>query len=171
MAPKADDTLVRAAAGDGAAFEALIGPLIEPAYRLALAMLGRPPDARDVVQDATLRAWRHIDRVRRRESLRSWYMAIVVNQCRSWRRARWWTVLTLPEVRGSQDRDDWVDVDLREAVRALSPSDRAAIYLHFYLDLTVEEVATSIGISPAAARSRIYRAVGRIRSRLGQEVG
>jgi RNA polymerase sigma factor (sigma-70 family) len=163
--------MARAAAGDGSAFETLIGPLIEPAYRLALTMLGRPADARDVVQDATLRAWRRIDRVRRRESLRSWYMAIVVNQCRSWRRTRWWSVLTLPDVRGSQEDGDWVDLELREAVRALSPSDRAAIYLHFYLDLTVEEVAASLGIGPAAARSRIYRAVGRIRSRLGQEVG
>lgn len=170
VAAEADHTLARAAAGDAAAFEALIGPLIEPAYRLALTMLGRPADARDVVQDATLRAWRRLDQVRRRESLRSWYMAIVVNQCRSWRRTRWWSVLTLPDVHAGRDRDHWVDVELRDAVRALRPSDRAAIYLHFYLDLPVEEVAASLGIRPAAAKARIYRAVARVRSRLGQEV-
>ena len=157
------DILARAAAGDGPAFDALIGPLIEPAYRLARTMLGREADARDVVQEATLRAWRKIGNLRDGERVRAWYLAIVVNQCRSWRRTRWWSVLTTADTRSADDRAGWEATELRQAIQALAPSDRAAIYLHFYLDLTVEEVAEALRVSPSAARSRIYRAVGRIR--------
>jgi DNA-directed RNA polymerase specialized sigma24 family protein len=42
-------------------------------------------------------------------------------------------------------------------------ADRGALFMFFYLDLTVEEVAATLGVSPAAAKSRIYRACRRLR--------
>ena len=46
---------------------------------------------------------------------------------------------------------------------ALSPGDRAALWLRFGEDLSIEQVAAVLGISPSAAKARIYRAAGRLR--------
>jgi hypothetical protein len=52
------DLLPAAIAGDEAAFDALVGPLIEPAYKQAAVMLRHGEEARDAVQDACLMAWK-----------------------------------------------------------------------------------------------------------------
>lgn len=54
-------------------------------------------------------------------------------------------------------------VDIDRAMAALSPDDRAILHLHFYLDLPLDEVGRVLGISPGAAKSRVYRAVHRLR--------
>jgi RNA polymerase sigma-70 factor (ECF subfamily) len=54
-------------------------------------------------------------------------------------------------------------MDLGRALDKLGRTDRSALYLHFYCDMTFEQVATVLGISMTAARSRIYRALDRLR--------
>jgi DNA-directed RNA polymerase specialized sigma24 family protein len=51
----------------------------------------------------------------------------------------------------------------------LSPDERLPLVLHFYLDLPLDEVARILRVSPAAAKSRIYRAAKRLRSDLTLE--
>jgi RNA polymerase sigma factor (sigma-70 family) len=58
---------------------------------------------------------------------------------------------------------------LERALARLREKDRRALFLFFYLDLPVEEVAMALGLSPAAARARIYRACRRLRRDLGEE--
>ena len=60
-------------------------------------------------------------------------------------------------------------LDLDQAMKNLSPEDRALLHMRFYLDLTVEEVGRVLGISAGAARSRIYRAAHRLRPGLTEE--
>lgn len=82
--------------GDGIAFDALLGPLLDPAYRLALGILHDREAAQDAVQDAALRAWRKLEQLREGTEMRPWFLAIVANQCRSMLRTRWWRVVKLP---------------------------------------------------------------------------
>jgi RNA polymerase sigma-70 factor (ECF subfamily) len=60
-------------------------------------------------------------------------------------------------------------LDLERALKQLPPNDRQAIFLHFYLDLPIDEVAIALGISPAAAKGRIYRACHRLKPDLREE--
>ena len=53
--------------------------------------------------------------------------------------------------------------ELRQTIGRLSRSDRLILYLFYWLDLPLEEVAAVAGVSTAAARARLYRAVGRLR--------
>src|ERR1041385_7412921 len=95
-----DAGLVEAArAGDRRAFELLLVPLLQPAYRVAFNMLGDRDEADDAVQQAALNAWRGVRRLRPGPSaLRPWFLAILVNECRGTRRGRWWRVLRLPDL-------------------------------------------------------------------------
>src|SRR5207244_7932857 len=92
--------MARAASGDPDAFALLIQPLLGPAYRLAAVMLADRSAAEDAVQEASIKAWRKLGQLRGDEgALRSWFLAIVANECRMARRQRWWSVVRLPDIR------------------------------------------------------------------------
>lgn len=155
-----------AAAGDEGAFDALVGPLIEPGYKLAVVMLRNAEEARDAVQEACLIAWKKLKQLRAEEGLRPWFLAIVANQCRTRRRLRWWSVITLPSIRGEthwSHRDLDSDLDLDRELLKLSATERAALLLFFYMDLPLAEVARILRVSPQAAKSRVHRAVVKLR--------
>jgi len=162
----ADEPLrLRAVAGDEAAFESLLRPLVEPGLRLALSMLGDRRDAEDATQEALTRAWRKLHQLRPGMPVRPWFFAIVANQCRNVRRTPWFRLTSLVEVvNRPPSREPQVEhLDLERAMQQLPLADRGALFLHFYLGLSIEEVATTLGVSAAAAKSRIYRACRRLR--------
>ena len=162
----------RATHGDADSFAMLVDPLLQPAYRLAAVMLSDRMAAEDAVQEAAVKAWRSLGRFRGDEStLRPWFLAIVANECRMTRRRRWWSVVKMADVepRGADSPSQETTTDLRRAIARLSPSDRLPLVLYFYLDLPLEEVARTLRVSPAAAKSRIYRSARRLRADLTLE--
>ncbi len=162
----ADQLSRRRQAVDRAGFDGLITPLVEPAYRLAFAILRQKMSAEDAVQEATLKAWSKFASFRNeRGGFRAWYLTIVANECRSLQRGRWWSVLRFDQVRPPQESDEaaMTASDLRQTIARLSRSDRLLLYLFYWLDLPLEEVAAIAGLSTGAARARLYRAVGRLR--------
>jgi len=162
--------LDRAVQGDADSFSRLIEPLLDPAYRLAAVMLSDRAGAEDAVQEASVKAWRKLGQLRGDiGSLRSWFLSIVANECRMSRRARWFSVIKLPDVREDAPEQPSSHEDLRAAIRRLSPDDRLPLVLHFYLDLPLDEVARTLGVSTAAAKSRVYRAAKRLRDDLTME--
>jgi RNA polymerase sigma-70 factor (ECF subfamily) len=165
--------MIRAAEGDAHVFAALIEPLLNPAYRLAAVMLADRSAAEDAVQEASIKAWRNLGQLRGDAgSLRSWFLSIVANECRMFRRQRWWSVVKVAEVQpfpATRDHFDETSSDLKTALLRLSPDERLPLVLHFYLDLPLDEVARTLGISPAAAKSRIYRTARKLRSDLTLE--
>jgi RNA polymerase sigma-70 factor (ECF subfamily) len=167
----ADEPLrLRAVAGDEAAFESLVRPLVEPGLRLALSMLGDRRDAEDATQEALTRAWRKLHQLRPGMPVRPWFFAIVANQCRNVRRTSWFRLTSLVEVVGRPPSREPVEhLDLERAMQQLPAADRGALFLHFYLGLPIQEVAATLGVSPAAAKSRIYRACRRLRPAVALE--
>lgn len=155
------------------AFTDLLVPLVQPGYRLACAMLHDSQLAEDVVQEASLIAWRKLGRLGDRSRLRSWFFGIVANECRNARRQRWLRAVTFglsPKISLASEEERWVrDADVREALRRLSHEDRLVVSLYFYLDMPVDEVASVIGSSVDATRKRLYRAIHRLRPDLAIE--
>jgi RNA polymerase sigma-70 factor, ECF subfamily len=163
--------MASAAAGNADSFAVLIEPLLDPAYRLAAVMLGDRSSAEDAVQEASIKALRKLRQLRGDvKSLRPWFLSIVANECRMTRRQRWWSVLKLADIPSSRSSPEAGSTsDLHTALLKLTPEERLPLVLHFYLDLPLDEVARALHVSPAAAKSRIYRAARRLRSDLTLE--
>lgn len=174
MEQQRSPAMLSAAAGDAASFSQLIEPLLDPAFRLAAVMLADRAAAQDAVQEASIKAWRKLRQLRGDErSLRPWFLSIVANECRMARRQRWWSVIKLAEPRRSEeaatDQFGGTAGDVRRAVLRLKPDERLPLVLFFYLDLPLDEVARALGVSEAAAKSRIYRAAQKLRPALSME--
>jgi RNA polymerase sigma-70 factor, ECF subfamily len=147
-------------------FDEVLGPLLRRGYLLAVTMLENREAAEDAVQEASVKAWRKLGGLRDPQALEAWYLSIVANQCRSARRVRWWSVPKIDAAEGVDrfDEDRAVaSLDLDRALGRLDPEDRTALFLHYYLDLTFEQVGQVLGLSMTAARSRIYRLLARLK--------
>src|ERR1051325_827516 len=121
------DLLSRARQGDRRAFEEVLRPVIQPAYRVALAMLGEPGAAEDAVQEMALKGWRHRHRIRPElGTARPWFLAIIANECRMARRTRGWSVLRFAERADAAPREPDLagSLDLRRQIDQLPYDDR-----------------------------------------------
>ncbi|HKW73798.1 MAG TPA: sigma-70 family RNA polymerase sigma factor, partial [Candidatus Dormibacteraeota bacterium] len=150
-----------------ATFADLLKPLIDPGFRLALAMLHDAQAAEDAVQEASFTAWRKLGRMRDQGRLRPWFLGVVANKCRNARRSKWSAAVSLGvseelSVMSVEDRT-LRGADLRRAIARLGHDDRLVVALYFYLDMPVDEVATVAGASVGATRARLYRAIRKLR--------
>src|SRR6187431_667391 len=166
------DLVERARKGDHDAFAELAGAAISRLDAAAWLMLRDVEQAKDVVQDALVRAWRDLPTLRDPERFDAWVHRLLVNACiDELRRARRRpfdvdvTDLNLPfladDVSAVADRDQ-----LERGFRRLVPEERAVIVLHLYLDLPLPEVAATLRIPLGTAKSRLYRGLRSMRAAL-----
>jgi RNA polymerase sigma-70 factor (ECF subfamily) len=162
---RSEAELIRSAkAGDGSAFAELLRPDYMAAFKVAYGLLHDADEAQDAVQDAAFVAWRKLGNLREGARLRPWFLAIVANRCRTLTKSQW--LLTVQVNRNEVEAptpDLEAGVDLRHALIRLSHDERLVLVLRYYLDMPYEEIAGTLGISPKAARSRVQRAVHRLR--------
>jgi RNA polymerase sigma-70 factor (ECF subfamily) len=162
--------VARAQGGDAAAFDRLIRPRLERLLRLAISTMGNESDARDVVQDSCLRAWRELPRLRDRDAFDAWLARIVVNGCRSaMRRRRRVTVREIPieglpagsEPASTARRvgDELSATDaIRRAFDRLDGDRRLILVLHHVEERPISEIAALLGIPEGTAKWRLHKA-------------
>lgn len=163
-------TLSKAAKeGDDLAFERLIEPALEPAYRLACGMLHDAQAAEDAVQESAVKAWRKLGQLRDVGRVTPWFLAIVANECRSARRSRWWSVLSWTEPAMAQQAPDdsiLTGIEVRRALRALDHEKRLVIVLRWYLDLSLEDISAITGSTVHAVEARLHRGMNELKRRM-----
>jgi RNA polymerase sigma-70 factor (ECF subfamily) len=158
--------IARAKQGDDLAYELLLATLVEPAHKLACGLLHDSHLAEDAVQDAAVKAWRKLANLKFGTPIRPWFLAIVANQCRDVRRGHWARIVAWPEmVQASHDHEQQTldRVQVRQILERLNRDERLIMVLRFYLDLPWPEVAIVAGLSEAGARTRLYRALAKVR--------
>lgn len=165
MATLAD--LVRAAqAGDEAAFRTLLEREAHWAFGVAVAVAGSNAEADDVFQEAALRAWRDLPRLRRPEMWSAWFRRIVthaaVDIARKSRR------MSLVVSTGGNDLPDLAHAtegadEIRRALDRLAPDERALLVLRYGRDLELPAVANLMGIRLGTAKSRLHRTLIKLR--------
>jgi RNA polymerase sigma-70 factor (ECF subfamily) len=174
MTAIAANLVIAARSGDATAFAMLVHAETPAAYRLALSIVRSPAEAEDAVQEAFLRAWRDIGSLREADLWPAWFRKLMVrsalDQTRRGPRVREIDLELAAELPGrdpSVSPADWLE--LMAAFDRLAPDDRAILALRFFSDLEVPDVATALGIPLGTAKSRLHRALGRLRSQMRQE--
>ncbi|MEO1061515.1 MAG: sigma-70 family RNA polymerase sigma factor [Actinomycetota bacterium] len=165
------ETLVKQArGGDSQAFEELVRLTHVDVYSLARRLTGDPDDARDVVQETYLRAYRAIGRFRGDAQFSTWLYRITANCASTMRHRRGrHRHVELPDDHAEIDRDLHHDpeaqvatVGLRDrleaAIRLLPPKLRSVVVLRDLHGLSHRDIAAQLGITESAAKVRLHRA-------------
>jgi len=172
----------RAKRGDVQAYEALIRRYQQLAGRTAYVITGSAADAQDAVQEALVKAYAGLARFREGSPFRPWLLRIVANEAISRRRAANRTVRLA--LRAAEGRP-WEDAapspegaalaretqrELVAAMGRLRPEDRLVIAYRYWFDLSEAEMATALGCARGTVKSRLSRALRRLRAALGPEL-
>lgn len=168
MMTEMDELVARAREGDRAAFEDLVRRTHADTYTLAFRLCGNEEDARDVVQDSYLRAYKGLKRFRGDAQFSTWMYRITANCANTLlgKRNRHRhdelpdTVADTDLERDPSARADVMALreDLEEALSNLSPKLRAVVLLRDVYELPHEDIAAELGISETAAKVRLHRA-------------
>ena len=186
----ADDGLVeKCQSGDNQAFDELMRRHQTAVLKIALSIVRDKQDAEDEVQNAFWKAYQHINQFQRDSKFSTWLTRIVVNQClmrlRQGRRAKFAylddvlpgeeiAAFELRDVRQSPEESfgqTEVASVLSKEIRRTPPLLRTVFLLRDVEEKPMAEVAKDLGISVAAAKSRLLRARTELRSRMERHHG
>jgi RNA polymerase sigma factor (sigma-70 family) len=155
-------------------FLAAAQPALDRAYRMAGLLLANAHEAEDAVQDALAVAWQSFDSLREPVKFGGWFDRIVVNNCRDRLRRRG-TVRFIPLALAVDPagRDPFQAFLERDAILAgldgLTPDERIVVVLRFWADLPLEAMADRLDWPLGTVKSRLHRALGRLRATLDRD--
>ena len=165
----------RVLAGDRRLFEPLVRKHERRVFRTTLAVLGNVEDAEEAMQDAFVKAFRHLDQFRRESRFTTWLTRIAVNEALQKRQTRKKNV-SLDDSRGIEEsftphrHEDWranpetvygkkeLRLIVETATQSMPAIYREAFVLRDIEEMSAEEAAEAIGISVGALKSRLLRA-------------
>jgi RNA polymerase sigma-70 factor (ECF subfamily) len=160
--------LVRAATGgDLNAFEQLIERFQRRVYGFAYQHLRDLDEAQDLTQEIFVKLYRNLDRYDTERPFEPWFWKLAANTAINYRRKRVPTPMDRqsgPEAASPERREH--DPVLVEALSELDASYRLPLLLHYYADLSLEQVAMSLNLSVPAIKSRLHRARALLRNAL-----
>ena len=163
------------------AYESLVRRYQELAYRTACLITGSAADAEDATQEGLVKAWHALDRFRSDAPFRPWLLTIVANEARNRRRSgrrQDDLAMRVAEARPSGDAAPSPEAaalagerrrTLLAAVARMPERDRLVIAARFFLDLSEAETAEVLGCRRGTVKSRMSRALARLRSALDDD--
>ncbi len=174
-----DEAVARARTGDQQAYALLVARYGALAHRTA-HLLGAGDEAEDVVQEAFVKAYRHLATFRRDAPFRPWLLRIVANETHNLTRSRGRRaelVVKLTEVdpaKGEVPEDAAVATDRRsrllEAVRTLPERERQAVVCRYFLQLSEAETAQVLDLPIGTVKSRTFRGLARLREGVARDL-
>ncbi len=137
-------------------------------YHTAYAILKNDSDCADAVQEAIFKAYKSLGRLKNPEYFKTWIIRILVNTCYSQLKSRRYTAESddIGNISEPAAEDDYSKSELMLEIAALEEKYRVPLMLYYLDGFTTEEIARSLGITPAAVRKRISRARLMLRERL-----
>jgi RNA polymerase sigma-70 factor (ECF subfamily) len=185
MSTTDEELVTRSVGGDLDSFNQLVRRWERPIYALAYRVLGREEDARDVSQEAFLRAYRALPGFKGEAKFSSWLYRIALNLCRDWqRRERRSPIVPAPEgvdvVALAAEQGPVVAIEdvlnrnemsrsVARAMARLPAEQRTAIILKEYQGLTFQEIADLQGCPLSTVKTRMYQGLSVLRRELERD--
>jgi RNA polymerase sigma-70 factor (ECF subfamily) len=175
--PDEVELATRARAGDRTAYSQLVAAHQQIAFRVAYLVTGSAPEAEDAAQEGFVKAYRSLHRFDPARPFRPWLLTIVANEARNRRRSAGrrlaYEARAVRLAPSTPDRTPEHEAEaaetrraLLEAVNRLPEPERLVVGLRYFLELSEAETAAAAGVPPGTVKSRMWRAMERLRSDL-----
>jgi RNA polymerase sigma factor (sigma-70 family) len=171
------ELVLRAQAGDPRAFEELVRPHEQVAFRVAYLITRNAAEAEDAAQDGLVKAWRALGRFRAGEPIRPWLLRIVANEARNRRRSGGrrdrlaLAAAAAPGEAAHSPEAAALEADERrrllDALEELPDPARLALACRYLLELSEDETAAALGVRRGTVKSRSARALEKLREAYG----
>lgn len=169
LAPAAGQLARQATGGDLDAFEELIRRLQRRVYGFAYQHLRDVDEAHDLAQEIFVKLFRNLARYDPERPFEPWFWKLAANTTINYRRKR--VPLPAEPSEAATDPDEarsGHDPVLVQALAQLDPGYRLPILLHYYADLSLEQVSHTLNLSVPAIKSRLHRARAQLRNSLAE---
>lgn len=153
--------------GDESGFVALYTRYYDKVFSIACGVLLDSDEAADAVQEIFTLVYRHLRRFDRRSKFSTWLFRIAVNrsiqEARRHRHRHRHVELDEAMATAAPEQPDTSDPRIQAAMAKLAPQDRALLTLFYWEELSLQEIADSLGCNVNAAKTRLYRSRERFR--------
>ncbi len=165
-----DDTIIIKSilAGHINEYAVLVDRHKDMAFTVAYRLLNNREDAEEVIQDAFVKAFRHLSDFRQESKFTTWLFRIVYNTAMSKCRLKKPVLQTLDEVPSLRENPDVTGIEnddlaekgmiLEKAMEKLTEEERALITLYYIQESSVEEIHSITGMSKSNVKIRLFRA-------------
>ena len=136
----------------------------EKYYRLAYGLVRSETDALDIVQESAYKAIMKSESLRTEEFVDTWICRIVINEANAFFRKKR-DLSDVSEMNLSTE-DTYTDIDLARAIDSLEPKEREIVILRYFEDKKIEEIAEIMNEKVGTVKSRLYRCMEKLRTRL-----
>ena len=143
---------------DKTEFRALAETYRSMVYRIALNFFRNVQDAEDATQEVMLKLYLRIAPFDSQDHARNWLIRVTLNHCRSVWRSPWRQRVSLEELTAAIPFSGPEDRELFQSVMSLPEKHRTMLYLFYYEDMSVREIAEVLKLSETAVTSRLFRA-------------
>lgn len=173
----------KARRGDISAYEELVRQYQDIAFRTAYLVTGDPHEAEEAAQDAFVKAFYALGRFRKGAPFRPWLLRIVTNEARNRRRAAGRRTQLAVQITGERPSDDAAPSpevaaladetqdELLAGLALLDEKDRLVIIYRYFFDMSEAEMAVALECRPGTVKSRLSRALARLRAGLTADDG
>ncbi|MEA4934315.1 MAG: sigma-70 family RNA polymerase sigma factor [Lawsonibacter sp.] len=136
-------------------------------YRIALNYYGNTYDAEDTVQEVMIKLYTSTKSFESDEHIRNWLIRVTVNACKSTLRMPWRKRnISLDDISEPMMFETAEQSDLYQTVMCLPEKDRTVLYLFYYEDYSVKEIAGILKLKESAVTTRLSRARQKLKQNL-----
>ena len=139
-------------------------------YRLAYSYTKNEQDALDIVQDSIQKGWLALEKLTKREQMKSWFYTILVRTAIDFlRKHKRIDLIGDDALLQLSEQDTYRNLDLQQALLHLPLQLREVVVLRYFEDLKIEDVAQILTIPQSTAKSRLYKALKLLKIELEME--
>lgn len=153
--------------GDDNAFQKLYSEHYKALYKLALSLVHNIDDTEDLIQESFVIAYRKLNSLRENQLFKAWITKILVNQAYKLLKYRAmcapYSLIDLDQLQVWNDNLETSEIELLHTIRNLRQKDQLIIKLRYFAGLSIKEIATQLNCSENTTKSRLYRAIEKLK--------
>jgi RNA polymerase sigma-70 factor (ECF subfamily) len=150
--------------GDWESFSQAVFSLKDQAYRIAYCYLYNENDSMDAVCDAMEKAYRKIKSLRQPQFFATWFIRIVINECKAHLKKKKLSSISINFASDSQNSEEIMD--LKMALQSLAPIERVIIQMKYFFGYTFAEIAKAVDIPESTVKTKLYQTLKLLKSKL-----
>ena len=162
------ENVKRAIAGDDESFLLVMQINKEALYKTALAFLKNEHDALEAIQEVTYRAYKKIHTVKEPTYMKTWLTRIMMNYCQDQLKKKK-RFLNSEQVNEKPEKSETVQLELQEALNKLSEQEQQLIYMKYFQNAKIKDIALMENIPEGTVKSRLHKIMKTLREHLNEK--